>query len=573
MAELVDAAGLGPVVERRGGSSPFARTIAQAEENETEMRIAETLNEGLRREYSVHVPAAAVAAKVDARAVEVAKQVRMPGFRPGKVPLNLVKKMHGPALRGEAVQAVVNEGVQQLLSDHNLRPAMQPTVDLDGEDKDGADVDFKVAVEVLPTIDTPNVDGLKLEKLVVEPTDADLDAALKRLSDQQKNFEAAPAKHKAVTGDAVLIDFLGSVDGVPFDGGKGEGMRVELGSGQLIPGFEDQLIGAKANDQCTVKVTFPDDYNVAYLKGKAAEFAVTVNEVQTAKDTALDDEFAKSLGLDSLDGLKEILKDQLSSELAGLTRTHMKRKLLDTLAAAHDFAVPQSMVDAEFDQIWQQLEHETSHEADAAVALAGLEAEKPEYRRIAERRVRLGLLLSEIGQQGGVVVTPAEMNRLIAQEASRYPKERDQVIKYFQENQMAAAQLRAPLYEDKVVDYLIGKAEVTERSVDRDTLTTEIESDDESPSGHVHGPDCGHDHAPGKPAKAKKAAKPNAAEPAEAAPVEAKPAPRAKKAKATPNDLVLAEGEGNADPLLSDEPVAAVAPAPKTRRAPKKAAE
>ena len=515
------------------------------------MQIAETLNEGLKRAYRVHIPAATLAAKVDARAVEVAKQVRMPGFRPGKVPLNLVKKMHGPALRGEAVQAVVNEGVQQLMTEHALRPAMQPTVDL-ADDEDGKDLDFTVSVEVLPTIEAPNVDGLKLEKLVVEPTDADMDAALKRLSDQQKQFDTAPAETAAQTGDAVLIDFEGSVGGKLFDGGKGEGMRVELGSGQLIPGFEDQLIGTKAGDQRTVKVTFPDDYNVDTLKGKPAEFAVTVNEVQTAKDTVLDDEFAKSLGLDTLDGLKEILKDQLSSELGNLTRTHMKRKLLDTLAAAHDFAVPESMVDAEFEQIWQQLEHETSHEADPEAAKATLEAEKPEYRRIAERRVRLGLLLSEIGQQGGVVITPAEMNRLIAQEASRYPKERDQVIKYFQENQMAAAQLRAPLYEDKVVDYLIGKAEVTERSVDRDTLTAEIESDDESPSGHVHGPDCGHDHGhdhavAAKPAKAARAKKPKAEAPAEA-------------------DL----GEATAAPVEAEAPVET---APKPKRTAKKAAE
>ena len=516
------------------------------------MQIAETLNEGLKRAYRVHIPAATLAAKIDARAVEVAKQVRMPGFRPGKVPLNLVKKMHGTSLRGEAVQAVVNEGVQQLMTEHSLRPAMQPQVDLAGDDADGQDLDFTVSVEVLPTIEAPNVEGLKLEKLVVEPTDADMDAALKRLSDQQKQFETAPAKSKAKTGDAVLIDFEGSVDGKLFDGGKGEGMRIELGSGQLIPGFEDQLIGAKAGDQRTVKVTFPADYNVDTLAGKAAEFAVTVNEVQTAKDTTLDDEFAKSLGLDTLDGLKEILKDQMSSELGNLTRTHMKRKLLDTLAAAHDFAVPESMVDAEFEQIWQQLEHEASHEADQAAALAGLEGEKPEYRRIAERRVRLGLLLSEIGQQGGVVVTPAEMNRLIAQEASRYPKERDQVIKYFQENAMAAAQLRAPLYEDKVVDYLIGKAEVTERKVDRETLTAEIESDDESPSGHVHGPDCGHDHghdhaAEAKPAKVAKPKKPKAEAPAEA-------------------DL----GEATAVPV---EAAAEAAPKPKAKRAPKKAAE
>ena len=523
------------------------------------MRIAETLNEGLRREYSVHIPAATLTAKIDAKAVEVAKQVKMPGFRPGKVPLNLVKKMHGPALRGEAVQAAVNESVQQLLAEHKLRPAMQPQVDLASDGAANDDIEFNVVLEVLPTIETPNIEGLALEKLTVEPSDAELDTALNRLRDQQKQFTTAPEDHAAADGDAVLIDFVGSVNGKEFDGGKGVGQRVVIGSGQLIPGFETQLIGAKAGDERTVKVSFPADYNAASLKGKAAEFAVTVNEVQTASEGAIDDEFAKSLGLDSLDGLKEILKDQLTSELGGLTRTHMKRKLLDTLAASHDFPVPQSMVDAEFEQIWQQLEHEASHEDDSADAMAKIEAERPDYRRIAERRVRLGLLLSEIGQQGGVAVTQAEMNRLIAQEASRYPNEQQQVVKYFQENAMAAAQLRAPLYEDKVVDYLIGKAAITERSVTREALTAEIESDDETPGGHVHGPDCGHDHDDtpaivAKPAKAPRAKKPKAGEiAAEPAAVEPQLA-----------DL----GPASPEATLSDEPVAAVAAKPKRAKKP-----
>ncbi len=520
------------------------------------MRIAETLNEGLRREYSVHIPAAAVAAKIDAQAIEVAKQVRMPGFRPGKVPLNLVKKMHGAQLRSEAVQAAVNESVQQLLAEHQVRPAMQPEITLDAPVADSTDVDFKVAVEVLPVIEAPQIDGLKLEKLVVTPSDDDMTGALQRLAGQQKSYGAAPDGHAATMGDAVTIDFAGSVDGKLFDGGTGEDMRVELGSGQLIPGFEDQLVGAAAGEARTVKVTFPEDYNVDRLKGRAAEFAVTVKSVEIAAETVLDDDFAKGLGIDSLDALKEILGDQLNSELSQLTRTHMKRKLLDALAASHDFAVPQGMVDAEFAQIWQQLEAEAAQDDDKDGAMARLEAEKPEYRRIAERRVRLGLLLSEIGQQGGVTVNQTEMNRLIAQEASRYPKERDQVIKYFQENAMAAAQLRAPLYEDKVVDYLIGKAEVTERSVTREQLTAEIESDDETPGGHVHGPDCDHDHGH---------------EPAiEAAPVKAA---RAKKAKTEVPAEVLAEAVADAAATIGavEEPVAADAK-PKAKRA-KKAKE
>ncbi len=528
------------------------------------MRIAETLNEGLKREYSVSIPAADIEAKVDAQLGKVASQVRMPGFRPGKVPLNLVRKMHGAQLRSDALQEAVNEGMQQLIAEHALRPAMQPQIDLAAPPAEGKDVDFTVAVEVLPVIDAPKIDGITLEKLVVESGDAELDAAVQRLADQQKSFESAPADHAAATGDTVVIDFVGTVDGEPFDGGKGEGMKILIGSGQLIPGFEDQLIGAKIGDARTVKVTFPTDYNVAYLTGRAAEFAVTVTGVEVAAPVALDDAFAKGFGIDSYEALREILKDQVTAELGAMTRTHMKRKLLDTLASAHDFAVPQSMVDAEFDQIWRQVEAEDANSDDAKK-----EDDRAEYRRIAERRVRLGLLLSEIGQGNGVTVTQAEMNRLIGQEATKYDRaEQPQVVKYFQENAMAAAQLRAPLYEDKVVDFLIGKAEVTERVVSREALQAEIESDDETPGAHVHGPDCGHDHghdhaghdhaghAPApkaKKAKAKPAvaeAEPVAAE-AGAAPAAEAPAKPAKPKKAKPVET---------DPVAAIEPQAAVEP-------------
>ncbi len=486
------------------------------------MRIAETLNEGLKREYSVTIPAKTLASKVDAQLATAAQQIRMPGFRPGKVPVNLVRKMHGEALGRDALNEAVQEAVNKVIAENQIRPAMQPKVDLD-DYQEGKDVSLKVALEVLPKVELPPVEGIKLEKLTVDPTDADMTEALKRLADQQKSFDAAPAAYAAKTGDALLVDFKGMVDGEVFEGGTGEGMQIELGSGQLIPGFEDQLIGARANDQRTVKVTFPADYNVDYLKGKPAEFAVMVNEVRTPKEVALDDSLAANLGIETLDKLKEILKDSLGQESAGLTRTHMKRKLLDHLAASTDFAVPQSMVDAEFDQIWQQLEHEADHEADAEAAKTALEDDRDEYRRIAERRVRLGLLLSEIGQTNGVEVSAQEMSRLVGQEASRYPQDqRGQVVKYFQENPVAAAQLRAPLYEDKVVDWLIDRAEVTERKVGRDELQAAIESEDETPSGHVHGPDCGHDHHDHAPAKPRKAAKAKA-EPTETAKAKAKP--------------------------------------------------
>ncbi|MBB4632289.1 trigger factor [Sphingosinicella soli] len=500
------------------------------------MQIAEKTNEGLKRQYEVTIPAKDLESRIDAQLTQVSGQIRMPGFRPGKVPKNLVKKMHGEAMHGEALNAAVQDGVQKLIADKKLRPAMQPGVALADDYAQGKDVVFTVDLEVLPEIASVNIEGITLEKLVVEPGDAEIEDALKRFADQQKRFEPAAKSYKAATGDVVVMDFVGSVEGEEFEGGKGEAMQIEIGSGRLIPGFEDQLVGVKANDKVKVEVNFPEDYNVAYLKGKPAVFDVLVTEVRQPQEAAIDDTLATNLGLENLDKLKEILKDQISAELSGMTRTHMKRKLLDHLAANHDFDVPPTMVEAEFGQIWTQLEHEASQESDPAAAVAELEKDRDEYRRIAERRVRLGLLLSEIGQKEGVNVTQAEMNRLIGQEAARYPGQQQQVVKYFQENAMASAQLRAPLYEDKVVDLLIGKAELTERSVSREELQQAIEDDDETPTGHVHGPGCGHDHdhsdGEGKPKKAaKKTAKAETAEPKEDA-VKAEKKPAAKKTDA-----------------------------------------
>ena len=272
----------------------------------------------------------------------------------------------------------------------------------------------------------------------------------------------ARRSHQAKAGDLVVIDFEGKVDGTPFEGGKGEDMSVELGSGQLIPGFEDGLLGAKAGDEREIAVTFPADYPSDQVKGKPATFDVTVKTVQTAGKSKVDKDFAKSLGLQNLEQLRGLIRDQQQQELNDLTRTHMKRQLLDQLAARHDFPVPQSMVDAEFQNIMNQLRHEASHEDDQAAALAEIEGDAPEYRHIAERRVRLGLLLSEIGTANGVAVSEQEMNRLIGQAASQYQgKDRERFIRYVQQEPMAAAQLRAPLYEDKVVDFLFSKADIS----------------------------------------------------------------------------------------------------------------
>ncbi len=491
------------------------------------MQTVETLNEGLKRAYTLTITAKDIAARVEQEVTRLAPTVRMPGFRPGKVPANLVKKMHGEALQGDALNTSVQEAVQSLIGKEKLRPAMSPSVELGEGYEHGKDAEVKVALEVLPEIKAPSLDGLKLERLTVEASADAIDEAVLRIAQQQKNFKDAPKGHKAATGDLVVMDFVGKVDGTPFDGGTGEGMSVEIGTGRLIPGFEDQLVGVKANDEKTITVTFPADYNVDYLKGKEATFDLVISDVRVADEAKADDDFAKSLGLEGIDQLRELMKGQLEQEFNQLTRTHMKRRLLDQLAASHDFDVPPSMVDAEFNQIWAQLEHEAGQEADPEAARAEMEKDRVEYLAIAVRRVRLGLLLSEIGQANNVQISAQEMNRLIQQAAMQYPQQdRERFVQYVQQDPMAAAQIRAPLYEDKVVDFLFSTADITDRAVTREELEAAIEAD--SDDGHVHGPGCGHDHGDEKPKAAKKpAAKKAAAPKAEAA---AKPAKAAKPA-------------------------------------------
>ncbi|MDT8757482.1 trigger factor [Sphingomonas psychrotolerans] len=529
------------------------------------MQTVETLNEGLKRAYTLKITAKDIDSKVEAEVKRVAPQVRMPGFRPGKVPANLVRKMHGEALAQDALNNSIQEGVQKLLVEHKLRPAMQPAVSLEGDYAPGKDAEIKVELEVLPEVPTPSIEGLKLERLTVPADDAAVDEQLQQLASNQKGWDDAPEGHEAATGDQVTMDFVGkTADGVAFEGGTGEGMAVEIGSGRLIPGFEDQLVGVKVGDEKQISVTFPEDYGSKDLAGKPATFDLKITAVKTAGETKIDDAFAKQLGLQDLEQLKGLLKGQIEQQLNGLTRTYMKRKLLDQLAAGHDFPVPPSMVEAEFDQIWHQLLHETEHEADPAAAKAELEAERDDYRKIAERRVRLGLLLSEIGTANGVEVSQQEMSRLIAQAAQQYgPEDRQRFIQYVQQEPMAAAQLRAPLFEDKVVDFLFDKAEITDREVTREELEAAIESDEGFDTGTHH-----HDHDNHKP-KAKKAAAKKPAK-AEAAADEAPAEAPAKKA-AKPKKVEKADIEPAApgDELVEAEPVKKAA----TKKAPAKKAE
>jgi len=539
------------------------------------MQIVEKTNEGLKRAYTVTIPAKEIEARIDAEVKKVAPQVRMPGFRPGKVPANLIRKMHGPALHSDAFNASVRESVDTLMKEKKLRPALQPKIDLQPDYEQGKDAELTVELEVLPEIQAPPIEGLKLERLTVPVSEAALDEALERLAANQKSYTDAPKTKKAAEGDQLIIDFVGRVDGKEFEGGKAEGTPLVIGAGRFIPGFEEQLAGVKAGDSRTIKVTFPADYSADELKGKDAEFDVTVQKVQVESESKIDDDFAKSLGLESLDKLKELMKSQLEQETAGLTRTQMKRQLLDKLAADHDFDVPQTMVDAEFGQIWQQLQAEIAKEDDPEAGLKEIEAEKDDYRRIAERRVRLGLLLSEIGQKNGVEVTAQEMGMLIQQAAQQYrPEDRERFVEYVRQDAMAQAQLRAPLYEDKVVDFLFGKAEITEREVTREELEAAIEAEESAPppAAKKAAPKKGAKKAADKDEAPAKAEKPSKAEKSEKAPAkkaaakdEAKPAKKAAEAKpaAAKAEKKPAAKKAEAKPAADKKPAAKKAAAKK----------
>lgn len=500
------------------------------------MQIVETLNEGLKRGYTITISAGDIDTRVDAEVKKLAPQVKMPGFRPGKVPANLIRKMHGEALAQDALNAAVRESVDQTIAEKKLRPAIQPSVSLEDGYENGKDAVINIALEVLPEIPVPNIDGLKLERLSVDPGEDAINEAIGRLAESQQSFDTAAKTYKAKSGDQVIIDFEGKIDGVPFEGGKGEGMAVTIGSGQLIPGFEDQLVGLKVNDETVINVTFPADYNAKNLAGKDATFDIVVGEVKKPVDTKIDDDFAKTLGLEGIDKLKELMSGQIEQELNGLTRTHMKRRLLDQLAVSHDFDVPPSMVEAEFDQIWKQLEAEAAKDENPEDAKAEMEKDKDEYRDIAVRRVRLGLLLSEIGQANGVEVSQQEMQMLVSQAAQQYrPEDREKFVEYIQNEPMAAAQLRAPMYEDKVVDFLFDKAEITERKVTREELEAAIEAEEDAEAEAKPAKKTAAKKAPAKKAAAKKpAAKKPAAKKADDADAD-KPAvkkPAAKKAPA-----------------------------------------
>lgn len=439
------------------------------------MQITQTVSEDLRRQFTVTIAASELDAKVTKRLEEMKPRVNLKGFRPGKAPVSFLKKQFGKSVMGEVVEQAVNEGSQKAIADNQLKPALQPRVEPVGDVQqvvDGkADLQFTVTVDLMPDFETTDVAKLAVERLTSEVSDADVDEALDRLAKQSRGYAAKPEGEAAAKDDVATIDFLGSIDGVPFDGGKGEGFNLTLGSGQFIPGFEDQLIGAKAGEQRDVKVTFPAEYHAPDLAGKEAVFAVTVNEIKTPEDAKVDDELATKMGLENLATLKDRVRDQVKGDFTAASRLHLKRRILDALDSAHAFPLPPAMVEAEFESIWAQVEAELKREGKTAADEGKTEDElKAEYRAIAERRVRLGLVLGKLGEQNGITITGDEVNRAIMTRARQFPGQEQQVFQYYANNQQAQAEIRAPLFEDKVVDFIAELAQVTDKPVDRETL-------------------------------------------------------------------------------------------------------
>ncbi len=450
------------------------------------MQIVEKSGEGLSRVYGVTVPASELATRLEARIAEVAPQMNVKGFRPGKVPTAHVRRLYGKALMGEVIEATLNEGAQKVLDDNKLRPAGQPDLkpssDMDKVLAGGEDLAFELAVEVMPDFEPIDPASIELTKPVYKVSEAEVDEALADLAKQARTYEPRTGKSlKAKDGDQLLIDFVGTIDGVAFDGGTATDAELTLGSGQFIPGFEDQLVGAKPGDEVTVKVDFPADYQAANLAGKAAEFATTVKEVRAPVDSAPDDELAKRLGLTDLAALKDLLKSNLEGRYANSSRFKLKRALLDVLDSKHDFALPPRMVDAEFAGIWQQVQADKTQGGLSPEDEGKTEDQlQDEYKKIAERRVRLGLVLAEIGRKNDVAVSEQELADAMMREARQYGAQAQQVFDMYRQRTDLQAALRAPIYEDKVVDLIFGKAKIEEKEVSKEELMEE----DDLPEGY-----------------------------------------------------------------------------------------
>lgn len=432
------------------------------------MQITETSNEGLSRAYQVTIADQDIQGRVTARLTEIAKTVSLPGFRPGKVPMAVLRQRYAQSVLGEVLEDTVNKTSADVLAEKGLRPALQPKIEIESFGE-GQDLVYKMSVEILPEIALPDLTALAFERLAPEVADAEIDEALTRIADRNRKTETVTDGSPAAEGDVLVIDFVGSIDGTEFPGGSAKGTELELGSNRFIPGFEAQLVGAKAGDHVSVTVTFPADYGAEHLAGKDAVFAVDVTEVKRKLPSVIDDALAETVGLENLESLRSAVRDQILNEYNQVSRQKLKRDLLDKLAETVLFESPAGMVEIEFKAIWEQYEAELTRAKENKTYKeeeAKPEDEtKAEYRAIADRRVRLGLLLAEIGRANDVQVTQDEVNRAVVAQARQYPGQEKAVFDYYRNHPEALGALRAPIYEDKVVDFIIAQAKISDKSV------------------------------------------------------------------------------------------------------------
>jgi trigger factor len=449
------------------------------------MQITETLSEGLKHEFQVSVPASDLDAKADARLVDLKDKVRLNGFRPGKVPVSHLRKVYGRSVMAETIDQTIRDTNTQIFTERGFRLASEPKVTMPTEEKEveellsgKSDLTYTVSIEVVPTIKLADFKSFAIEKPVAEVGDTDINEAIQRIADQNRAFAAKGEGAKAETGDRVTVSFKGTINGEPFEGGTGENIHVVLGIGQFIPGFEDQLVGIVAGETRTIKAGFPKNYANEKLAGQAAEFETTATAIDAPQPIEINDEFAKTLGLESLDKLKEAVRERLVAEFAGATRQRVKRTLLDRLDEAHRFEAPSSLIDEEFRLMWTSIKAEMESAGKTfADENTTEEAASEEYRKIADRRVRLGLVLSEIGERNKITVTDDEVSRAVIERARQMPGREKEVWDYYRNNANALAQLRAPIFEDKVVDFILELASVTEKKVTREELLADDEAE------------------------------------------------------------------------------------------------
>jgi len=441
------------------------------------MQVTEVNSDGLKRDFKVVIEAKEISDKVETRLREISVRVKIPGFRPGKAPIKLLKQRYGPSVMGEVLERAVTDSSAQALNERGLRPAVQPKIEIDSFEE-GEDLEYSMAIELLPEIAPMDFSKLKLERLKIAVPEEEITGALERLTASRKESKPLETARPAQSGDVLVIDFKGTVHGEALPGMAGEDHHLELGSNSFIAGFEEQLISAELGESRQVKVTFPDGYGNEKLSGQPAVFECKVKEIRESVPAELNDDLAKSMGAESLDDLRSKVKEHLGQEYDGMSRMRMKREILDQLAEGHDFEVPQGMVDLEFDTIWQQVEHDREHgKADPDDEGKDDEEIKEEYRDISARRVRLGLLLSEVGRMNQIEVSEEEVNRALFQEPQRHPGQEQQVVEFYRSKPEGLAQLRAPIFEDKVIDFIIDLAEVNEREVSAEELREEEEKD------------------------------------------------------------------------------------------------